>query len=500
MGEMVSLPAPPHDLEAEQTVLGSLLLDNSAWARVADVVAAADFYDHAHRLIFDATAALIADGSGADIITVGGRLRLGNQLEEAGGFEYLNKLAASIPSSAFISTHARTVADKARRRAQIAAADLMRSAAYAAPDADTAAHQAQEILGDIMAAARPPRSPFKLLSAEDLHAMPPQRWGVHPIFPEQGLASIFGQSGTAKSFLSLDLAAACGEGAPWFGHRTKATRVVYVALEGQAGISQRVKAWEASAGRDFPEGVTFVFDVFKLTERDHVLGLAALIDSVGGAGLIVIDTFNRATPSVDENSSQDMGLAIEAATELQTLTRSLVLLVHHTGKDATKGMRGHSSLHAAMDAAIEVSRTGDRREWKVFKSKDGQDGEAHPFRLRVVNLGQDEHGDEISSCVVDSAGEALDDDAAAPMVRLPKGGNQRIVYDALGPLFRESTARGRAGAPPVRPCLTLDEAIAGTRERLAVEPKRRNERARQAITGLIAAGVLGSNEGWLWLK
>ena len=275
---------------------------------------------------------------------------------------------------------------------------------------------------------------------------------------------------------------------------------MYVALEGQAGVPQRVKAWESHAGRNFPDGVTFVFDAFKLTERDHVLGLAALIDSVGGAGLIVIDTFNRATPSVDENNSRDMGMAIEAATELQTLTRSLVLLVHHTGKDETKGLRGHSSLHAALDAAIEVSRTGDRREWKVHKSKDGQDGEAHPFRLRVINLGQDEHGDDISSCVVDRDSEDLDDDAVAPVVRLPKGVNQRIVYAALGPLFGASTARGCAGAPAVCPCLTLDEAIAGTRERLTVDTKRRGERAREAIKGLIESGLLGSNEGWLWLK
>lgn len=500
MGDVVSLPAPPHSTEAEQGILGALLQDNSAWPSVANVLTGADFFEHAHRLIFGAIGSLLADGMGADIIVVGERLKRDGALDDVGGLAYLNSLTTCVPSAAFIDRHAAIVIDTARRRAQIAAADLMRSAAYAAPDADSAMLQAQAVLDGIMAAARPATIPFKPLRAEDLRAIPPQRYAVHPILPEQGLAAIFGPSGSAKSFLSMDLIAACAEGALWFGHRTKPTRVVYVALEGQAGLPQRVKAWEEHAGRYFPEGVTFVFDAFKLTERDHVLGLAALIDSVGGAGLIVIDTFNRATPSADENNSQDMGLAIEAATELQTLTRSLVLLVHHTGKDATKGMRGHSSLHAALDAAIEVSRTGDRREWKIHKSKDGQDGEVHPFRLRVIDLGQDEFGEPITSCVVDRASAEMENDAGAPIVRLPKGGNQRIVYEALGPLFRASTARGRAGAPAVRPCLTLEEAIEGTRERLAVEPKRRSERARQAITGLIAAGVLGANEGWLWLR
>ncbi len=65
------------------------------------------------------------------------------------------------------------------------------------------------------------------------------------------------------------------------------------------------------------------------------------------------------------------------------MTGGLVVLVHHTGKDATKGLRGHSSLFAALDAAIEVSRSGERREWILAKSKDGRDGSTHPFKLRV---------------------------------------------------------------------------------------------------------------------
>lgn len=58
-----------------------------------------------------------------------------------------------------------------------------------------------------------------------------------------------------------------------------------------------------------------------------------------------------------------------------------MLLVHHTGKEAGRGMRGHSSLLAAMDCVIEVKRKGDEREWHVVKSKDGEDGASHPFKL-----------------------------------------------------------------------------------------------------------------------
>jgi len=85
---------------------------------------------------------------------------------------------------------------------------------------------------------------------------------------------------------------------------------------------------------------------------------------------------------------------------LQSAVGGLVMLVHHTGKDATKGMRGHSSLIAALDAAIEVSRNGDQRSWQVAKSKDGEDGAAHPFKLEVMELGIDADGDPVTSCVI----------------------------------------------------------------------------------------------------
>jgi len=84
--------------------------------------------------------------------------------------------------------------------------------------------------------------------------------------------------------------------------------------------------------------------------------------------LLVIDTLTVAASGADENSSSDMGLIIEAAKALQAKLGGLVLLVHHSGKDQSKGLRGHSSLHAALDAAIEVIRNHDnRRRWRIAK-------------------------------------------------------------------------------------------------------------------------------------
>ena len=234
---------------------------------------------------------------------------------------------------------------------------------------------------------------------------------------------------------------------------------------------------------------------FALTEPQDVDDLAAAVLTLGAGAVVILDTLNRAAPGVDENAPDAMGRILEAAKTLQRLTDGLVVLVHHTGKDATRGMRGHTSLFAALDAAVEVVREVGRREWKVAKAKDGADGAAHPFRLEVVDLGEDDEGEPVTSCAV------APDDSPQDLTRsrLPKGGNQRVVLDALGEMLRKSSAFGRAGAPPVRPCVDLEAAVETIGPRLTCEPKRQKERVRQALTGLTASGVVMCREGWLWL-
>ena len=83
-------------------------------------------------------------------------------------------------------------------------------------------------------------------------------------------------------------------------------------------------------------------------------------------------------------------------------------------------------------------------------------------------------------------------------VKLPQGGNQRLVLDALRPLFKDGRV-GKPGAPPLRPCIELETAVSAGAARLTCPTDKRTSRARDAVTGLIARGVLGLNEGWLWL-
>lgn len=348
----------------------------------------------------------------------------------------------------------------------------------------------------LAAKQRPGEAPrFPLLSPVDLARLPPMRERVRGVLPETGLAAFFGPSGCGKSFLVLDLLGAVTTGRAWFGHAvTTPCKAVYLALEGEAGVSKRVQAFIAKHGE--PEALRVILSPLDIRLELDRRELAASIKAAGMAGgVLVLDTLNRSAPGLDENDSRDMGQVIDAMKALQAELGGLVLAVHHSGKDPLKGLRGHSSLLAAMDAVVEVTRQEGRREWKLSKSKDGEDGQGHPFRLDVVELGEDAEGRPITSCVVEPEEQAA---GAVNRASLPRGGNQRIVWDGLGELFRASKDFGQAGAPPTRPCVKLEDAIHTLRDRLPCEADRQTERTRAAITGLISKGLIHHREGWLW--
>lgn len=360
---------------------------------------------------------------------------------------------------------------------------------------DYEAEHGTETLADLLRTARTPPMRYRLQTADDLVSAPPLRWMVQGVLPASGFGAVYGPSGSGKSFLVLDLCAAIADGAQWFERRVDAAPVTYVCLEGEAGLGKRAKAWSVRQQRNLPDRLRFVTQPLDLRQPEDITDLCTAVLAAGGRdGLLVIDTLNRAAPGSDENSSVDMGQLIDACKEAQRRLGGVVLLVHHTGKDGAKGLRGHSSLYAALDAAIEVSRNDARREWSVAKSKDDADGGRHAFALRVVELGDDENGEPITSCVVEPDESAKE----VARVKLPQGGNQRIALDALAEPLRQARDFGKGDAPPSHPCLELEAAVQLVAERLTCEPKRRTERAREAITGLVTRGVYGAKEGWLW--
>ena len=128
--DVARLRVPPQSIEAEQSVLGGLLLDNGAWDRAADVVTEADFYRFEHKIIFGAIGALIGASKPADVITVYEHLQMAGKAEDPGGLAYLNALAQSVPSAANMRRYSEIVRERAILRKLIAASDEIATNAF----------------------------------------------------------------------------------------------------------------------------------------------------------------------------------------------------------------------------------------------------------------------------------------------------------------------------------------------------------------------------------
>lgn len=316
----------------------------------------------------------------------------------------------------------------------------------------------------------------RLISAAELIDRPALQWSIKGLLPAKGLATIYGQSGSGKTFVAMDMACAIASGHPqWFGFKVKSAPVAYVALEGSAGLTQRMKAWQDHHRTTASQHIRFLLGGFTLLEVWHVTKLATEILEVLGSGAIVfVDTLNQSAPGADENSSVDMGIVISNAKALAEAVDGIVVLVHHSGKDQGKGMRGHSSLHAAMDAVIEVVSTANGREWRVAKSKDGEMGYSHGFELVPYLVGQDSDGDEIRSCAVRASLLSTGQSRKAPT-----GRNQQAAL----PLLRAAIATCIAG-------ISMADAVQKIAPSISGPDGRKSSRAKEVISRLVASGHL----------
>jgi replicative DNA helicase len=128
--DIAKLRVPPHSIEAEQSVLGGLLLDNSAWDRAGDLLTDSDFYRYEHKAIYRSIGELVAATKPADVITVFEQLQMHGKAEECGGVAYLNALAQSVPSAANLRRYAEIVRERAVLRKLIEASDEIATNAF----------------------------------------------------------------------------------------------------------------------------------------------------------------------------------------------------------------------------------------------------------------------------------------------------------------------------------------------------------------------------------
>lgn len=241
---------------------------------------------------------------------------------------------------------------------------------------------------------------FSISSAADFSAHKPPGWIVKGVLPKASLAVLYGDSGSGKSFFALDMCGAIAQGKQWRGNRVEKGKVVYVCAEGAGGMRMRMQAYAKHHGVDLRGlDIGFVADAPNFMLAQDIRDLVVSVQAYGPASIIVVDTFAQVIPGANENAGEDVGKALEHCRMLHKYTGALVVLVHHSGKDSSKGARGWSGLRAAADAEIEITRVGDDRQAEVTKMKDGPEGAIFGFRLDSVQLGGDEDGEAITSCV-----------------------------------------------------------------------------------------------------
>lgn len=271
-------------------------------------------------------------------------------------------------------------------------------AAAAKPDefdvVDTAKVEAEAQAAE---AAKPSR--FTVVSDEAFMARPAPRWIVKGLVPEGDLLVLFGESGAGKSFVALDIFGAVSRGVAWRGLKVRQRKVCFVVAEGGGGFRNRLHAYAQHHGAK--PGVGVIHAAPNLLQRSEASDVAKAILAAGGADIVVVDTFAQTTPGANENAGEHVGKALAHCREIgKALGGALVVLVHHTGKDLTKGARGWSGLRAAADAEIEVSKGTAGRKIRTTKQKDGDDSAQWGFSLEQVPIGFDEDDDVITSCVV----------------------------------------------------------------------------------------------------
>jgi KaiC/GvpD/RAD55 family RecA-like ATPase len=249
----------------------------------------------------------------------------------------------------------------------------------------------------VMADALPPVDAHALLEDEL----------VEGILARDSLAVIYGESNCGKTFLALDLAASVSRGVDWLGLNAHDGLVVYLAAESPASVRNRARAYMAAHACALTR-LAIVMSSLNFFAGDAdvtaVLAVVARLEAELGEKvvLLVVDTLARVAAGANENAGEDMGLVVRRLDALRAASHACVLLVHHCGKDAARGMRGWSGLRAAIDTEIDISKDSESGAHvaEVLKQRDlSAQHQRLGFRLEPVAIGRNRWGAPRTSCV-----------------------------------------------------------------------------------------------------
>jgi len=350
----------------------------------------------------------------------------------------------------------------------------------------------------------------------------PVEWLVESIVPKRSFVALYAPPASWKSFISLDLAEAIATGRDWMGYRIpKKGAVLYICGEGHGGMGARVKACKIQ--NKSPDGANLYIIRAQLNLRSSPEDFAELLKAINELiaqideplELIILDTLMRMSGGgFNENSSEDMGAFITQAGKLQEIYDCALMVIHHSGKDVTKGLRGHSSLLGAVDTELEIQRLDSvinsadssivgNAILTVSKQKDGADSIQIGIEIMLVEIGNSPLSFEMTtSLAIRHNQDIASSNPKGTKNNSGSGGNQKIEMDSLYKVikakgsYREVDGTSRYG-------VSLDDwkdefwSMKGCSEEDKAAFKKAWLRARERLVSANKV-VIGSN--WVWLK
>jgi hypothetical protein len=259
---------------------------------------------------------------------------------------------------------------------------------------------------------------FVPVAIDDVTMSAEPAWLIDGLLPARGLACIVGPPKSGKSFLTSDMLCSVARGAPYAGRDTLQGPVIYLTGEGVSGFKRRLVAMRRHLGIE-GHGVPFfmIENVPDLgSEATDLPQLLAELDAFqtavcpeGPPRAIALDTLARCMGEADENSARDMGRFVNRCAAIERHFGCVVVVVHHVGKDASRGSRGSNSLNGAADVTMLVEKTEAYSKVRIDEMKDGREGQEWTFRLVPYDLKAQLFGQvaplsescENSTCVVE---------------------------------------------------------------------------------------------------
>ncbi len=223
--------------------------------------------------------------------------------------------------------------------------------------------------------------------AEASRQRPEPRWLMGDVVPLGGYTVLLGAPGCGKSFFALGLACSVSRGVPFMGQPVKQAGVLYLALEGQQRFTARVAAYAAHHGLNggMGDGFHLGMNPVPMTTSQHATDAIEAVRALSirhRVELIVIDTVSRALAGADENAG-GMVAFVACITQIAAKTGATVLCVHHTGKDASRGGRGHTSLLGGAEAEITLTKRRTGIEAITTKQRDAPYGFKLTFEIEA---------------------------------------------------------------------------------------------------------------------